>query len=669
MFGAFRFSVGIRFWVSLAISLCLLLAIAALSIDRVNTIGADLGEINEVNSVKQRYAINFRGSVHDRAIAIRDVVLVSSDKELEDAIALIARLAATYAENETKMAGMVSGPAGASDEEKAILTEIADVQAKTNPLVAKIIDLRHAGDMKAANALLLGEARPNFVAWLRAINKFIDYQEKLNHTVGTGVIKITSSFQLYALIASGLALLISLITGTLVVRSITSPLRELRASLQKMSEGELDIQIAHVQKNDEIGDLARAVVGVKDAVQAEAGIRAEAETRMRDAEHAKETQLSDERSRQAEETSRAVRELSQALEEMAAGNLDFRINESFSGSLDELRTNFNISVEKLQSALISFSENAATIQTGSQEIRSAAENLARRTEQQAASVEQTAAALEEITTSVKDSTRRAEEAGALVGRTKSGAEKSGEVVRDAVQAMSAIEQSSQSISNIIGVIDEIAFQTNLLALNAGVEAARAGEAGKGFAVVAQEVRELAQRSAQAAKEIKSLITSSGEQVKRGVNLVGQTGNALETIVSEVQQINSNVEAIVQAAREQSTGLQEINTAVNQMDQSTQQNAAMVEESNAASHTLVAEVTSLSARLGQFNLGSGVNAARASAQSSARASTSQPARVPVARSAAPDARPSPSPARALGNKVASAFGGAKTAASGGDWQEF
>lgn len=291
-----------------------------------------------------------------------------------------------------------------------------------------------------------------------------------------------------------------------------------------------------------------------------------------------------------------------AMAAIADKNLSYRITDDLPDAYHALRDNFNHALEQLGQTVGEINGSARQIHAGSEQIRTSADDLAKRTEQQAASLEQTAAALEEITTTVKDSSKRAEEAGQLVAKTKAGAEKSGQVVQLAVAAMGAIETSSKEINNIIGVIDEIAFQTNLLALNAGVEAARAGEAGKGFAVVAQEVRELAQRSAKAAKEIKELITTSDEKVKSGVALVDETGKALSTIVTEVNEINHNIVAIVESAREQSTALSEINTAVNTMDQSTQQNAAMVEETNASSHTLVQEVARISQMLREFNIG-------------------------------------------------------------------
>jgi methyl-accepting chemotaxis protein len=309
-----------------------------------------------------------------------------------------------------------------------------------------------------------------------------------------------------------------------------------------------------------------------------------------------------------------VDRLADALNKLSDGDLTQKLNPPFIPTLEKLRTDFNGASEKLCEAMQAVAENAGAIAAGAQQIRSASDDLSKRTEQQAASVEETAAALEEITTTLAASSHRAEEAGQLVRKTRENAEHSGAVVRSAIEAMGKIENSSLEISKIIGVIDEIAFQTNLLALNAGVEAARAGDAGKGFAVVAQEVRELAQRSAKAAKEIKDLITDSNAHVKDGVTLVGQTGSALDAIVSQVQQVNGNVEAIVEAAREQATGIKEINEAINTMDQGTQQNAAMVEESTAAAHSLAKEAEALFRLLGQFNIGKGTASAAATAGS-------------------------------------------------------
>jgi methyl-accepting chemotaxis protein len=295
------------------------------------------------------------------------------------------------------------------------------------------------------------------------------------------------------------------------------------------------------------------------------------------------------------------------------------------------------------------------IDSGTREISQSAEDLSKRTEQQASSLEETAAALDEITTNVANSSKRAEEARAVAIEANKSAAESGKVVANAVDAMQKIEQSSSQISNIIGVIDEIAFQTNLLALNAGVEAARAGEAGKGFAVVAQEVRELAQRSAQAAKEIKDLIRNSSVEVESGVKLVRETGQSLKSIETHVVTINAHMEAIATSSREQSVGLAEVNTAVNQMDQVTQQNAAMVEESTAASATLAGEAARLRDLIGQFQLGG------ASAQERPRRTTA----APIA--ATRDHKPSVSPVRKMAGKLAQAFGGAATAAN--SWEEF
>ncbi|SFB70744.1 methyl-accepting chemotaxis protein [Tropicimonas isoalkanivorans] len=299
--------------------------------------------------------------------------------------------------------------------------------------------------------------------------------------------------------------------------------------------------------------------------------------------------------------SHVVEALRTGLNGLADGNLTVAIEQAFAPQYEQLRSDFNASVSRLEDAIALVVANAASIRSETNDINSAAEDLSRRTEKQAATLEETAAALDELTTSVKSAADGATLAKKIVDEARKDAEKSGDVVQQAVVAMGEISSSSEQISKIIGVIDDIAFQTNLLALNAGVEAARAGEAGRGFAVVASEVRALAQRSSAAAREIADLISASGENVGRGVALVGQTGDALKKIFETVNDIANHVSEIAVSAQEQSTGLAEINTAVNQLDQVTQQNAAMFEQTSAASNALSREAQVLNDTMTRFRI--------------------------------------------------------------------
>jgi len=403
------------------------------------------------------------------------------------------------------------------------------------------------------------------------------------------------------LIGSILAIAMALLAGWWLSRAIARPLGQITTAVNTLAAGDHDIEVPALKSSDEIGLMAQAVSTFKEAAIEKRRLEQETEAARVAAEEERRKQEADSQF-YVEAHNTFMRDFSAALERLSKGDLTYRLNTPFTEDYEKIRHDFNTTASSLQDALLTIASSTQAIRFATSEISTAADDQSRRTAQQAASLEQTAAALDEITATVKKTADGAGHAREVVASAKSDAEKSDEVVRHAISAMGDIERSSQQISHIIGVIDEIAFQTNLLALNAGVEAARAGEAGRGFAVVASEVRALAQRSAEAAKEIKGLISASTKQVEQGVDLVGQMGQALDRIMSEVTEINTIVSDIAAGAKEQSVGLQEINTGVSQMDQVTQQNAAIVEETTAASHGLAREIEKLLDLVGRFETG-------------------------------------------------------------------
>ena len=572
-------------------------------------------------------------------------ILVYSSKDPE-----MAKFTKDYDDNKKVLLDRLANAKHLAPSEAAAVDALT-VQA--NNIIALTDQAVKAGiaDDNDTATRLLKQADPLIDAEVVAVRSWLDTFNKSIGAKSTALGAQTVNTITYTLIALGIIFAAAILIAILVsARGITSPIERLRARMVSLAKGETEETVSGIDRKDEVGQMAVAVSVFRDNALERIRLEQEADAG-RSLSEKERLEREAQKAKDAADTQFAVDGLGAGLAELSNGNVTYRIDEPFVAHLDQLRADFNSSMAKLQNTLRAVGDNAQGIAAGANEIRSASDDLSKRTEQQAASVEETAAALEEITTTVKDSTRRAEEAGSLVGRARIGAQKSGEVMREAVAAMEAIAKSSSEISNIISVIDEIAFQTNLLALNAGVEAARAGEAGKGFAVVAQEVRELAQRSAKAAKEIKALISTSGQQVHSGVDLVTKTGDSLQQIVKEVEEIDHNVRAIVEAAREQATGLQEINTAVNSIDQGTQQNAAMVEQSTAASHSLSKEVAALNNLLGQFTLHSGQSRARPTA------ATQQSA-------------PAASPARSLRAKIAGAFGNSgSAAATAATWEEF
>jgi methyl-accepting chemotaxis protein len=408
----------------------------------------------------------------------------------------------------------------------------------------------------------------------------------------------------YEMILGMLAIagLLSLAAGLALRRGVARPITALTAAMTQLAEGHKDVEIPALELRNELGAMARAVAVFRDdslarreKLEREAGAEREA----REAERAR---AAAERARLHDDLAASMQRLGVALRSLAAGNLDERLGADIAAAYSGVRDDFNAATFKLESAMGEVVGSADAIASGAKEIASAANDLSHRTEQQAASLEETAAALEQITSALQKSAVSVGNARQIVAGADSDAKRSADVVKRAIAAMDAIALSADQISRFIGLIDEIAFQTNLLAVNAGVEAARAGDAGKGFAVVAAEVRGLALRSAGAAKEIKTLIEASGRQVKDGVDLVGETGQALTRIVAEISRINAIVNEIAQGAQEQAGSLDEVNVAIREMDGATQQNAAMAEQSTAATQSLTHEAARLSDLVGRFRIG-------------------------------------------------------------------
>jgi methyl-accepting chemotaxis protein len=400
--------------------------------------------------------------------------------------------------------------------------------------------------------------------------------------------------------AGAIGLMIALVVAMLRITAI-NPLRNLTQATEKLAGGHLDIEIENRERRDELGIMARALEVFRDNLRRNKALESEADQARQKAEaHRLEVERRAE-DEAAERLRVATAGLAGGLRRLATGDLAFQIEQPFAESFEALRHDFNSSVRELAATMDMIRQTAGIIDGGSATIAGGARDLARRTESQAASLEQTAASLKEINATVSAANQRVAEAQTVAKKANGSALTSGKVVTEAEEAMHRIEESAQQISNIIGVIDEIAFQTNLLALNAGVEAARAGEAGKGFAVVAQEVRELAQRSANAAKEIKTLIQNSTSQVENGVRLVHGTGETLLEIGALIQTMNEHMDAIADFTQDQASNLRDIGGAVDTLDIVTQQNAQVSEQSSNEANRLATEAGSLSQMIQRFKL--------------------------------------------------------------------
>ncbi len=433
--------------------------------------------------------------------------------------------------------------------------------------------------------------------------------------------------------------LVLVLFGYLLARSVANPLRGISQAVLKLAERDWNTEVPHTAKGDEIGAIARSVQVLREAGRDADRLQADADAMRRDADaqRAQREQREAEAARQIAELTEAVArgrldrrideagkegfqltvsrqlnqligrlqdvtgELSRVMQALANGGVGHRVQGQYEGVYGELKTAANDMAERLGSFALRLADNANQLRDAAADISDGSQDLAARTEAQAATLEQTAAAMHQVTSTVRQNADNASAADRLAAEARQTAQQGGSVVASVVEAMGAIEDGARKISDIVGLIDEIAFQTNLLALNASVEAARAGEAGKGFAVVAQEVRALAQRSANASKDIKALIHASNSQVKSGAELANRAGGALDDIVSAVRKVTDIVAEIASASSEQSRGLDEVNKAVGNMDEMTQRNAALVEETHAAAQALANQAQELAELVGFFDL--------------------------------------------------------------------
>lgn len=534
----------------------LLLAIAAGAFYGLGQLNSQLDSIARVNNTEARLANQLRASIQDRAIAVRNLALVTDPQDMAREADRITRQERIYADAYQQLSRMFTDEAATTEREKSLLAALKQDEASAMPPFRKSVQLALSNDAAAAARELLQNARPPQRIWLARAVELANFEDQLNEQAQREAVATYSSVRALIAVIAGSALLVAVGTTILIARSILRQLGGEPSMAQyaaaQIADGNLmiDLPVTRGDTSSLMASLETMRAKLASIVQ---GIKTSAES------------------------------ISIAAGEVAQGNVD----------------------------------------------------LSQRTEEQAASLEETAASMEELTSTVKQNTDNARQGSTLAAAASQTASSGGEVVRQVVGTMADITSSSQKVSEIISVIEGIAFQTNILALNAAVEAARAGEQGRGFAVVAGEVRTLAQRSAVAAKEIKALIETSVSHVAAGSQLVSNAGATMDEIVRSVRRVTDIMGEIASASAEQGTGIEQVNVAVTQMDEVTQQNAALVEQATAAAQSMADQAENLRAAVSIFKVESRPRAAaettpvRATADRAVqRREAAKPTRAPV-----------------------------------------
>jgi methyl-accepting chemotaxis protein len=620
-------------------------------------------------------------------VGLRDVRLAATTADLEKAQKNFAAQAVSAQQFVDQALSIAASPENRARMQK-LKSDAAEYEAGGNELIklrGEIIALQSkqtdggAAQDAAARIASLTTASARIIAE-RTLPMSNDIEQLVTQTMEftkqnaeRAKAELASQMASVEALAMGVGIVtVALLIGSalLGVFTIARPLGKLILQLQRMAKGE-EVDISGTERKDEIGDTANAVNGIKaliaEKAKLEAARNAEQERQAAVQRDAAAQKLADEFqavvggivsaavagdfSRRVdlqgksglvlnvgtsinslcENVAKALGDLIEMLSALAAGDLSKRITADYQGDFAALKDNANTAAKRIGETIAEIKQAAKEVTNASVEISTSTTDLSQRTEEQAASLEETSASMEEIAATVKKNAENAQQANQSAAKARDVADRSGQVVGKAVSAMAEIETSAGRISDIIGVIDEIARQTNLLALNAAVEAARAGEAGRGFAVVASEVRTLAQRSSQAAKDIKDLITNSNGQVKEGVALVNQAGAALAEIVESIKSVAEVVSDIAGASIEQASGVEQVNKALTQMDEVTQQNSALVEENAATAKTLEHQAKTMDERVAFFKIGE-TTAAHAAVVHATAANPSTTASSPFAEAA-------------------------------------